>query len=56
MDAAVQQWGGASEATVSCATGALRGQVIGAAPSRRGERSWMPYPLNPRGEALAAFP
>jgi hypothetical protein len=56
VDAAVQQWGGASEATVSCATGALRGQVIGAAPSRRGERSWMPYPLNPRGEALAAFP
>lgn len=56
LDVQVLEWGGATEATVSCARRALRGQVIGAAVALRGERTWMPHPLNPRGEGFASSP
>lgn len=56
LDAEVLEWGGASAARVSCARRALRGQVIVASSARRGERTWMPYPLNPRGESFASSP
>jgi hypothetical protein len=52
-DVQVRDWGGASESTVSCARDVLRGEVIAASTIPRGERTWMPFPLNPRSEAVA---
>ena len=48
----IQAWGGASTDVVSCAQGVLRAQVI-AASTEPGQRLRMPFPLSPRGEALA---
>lgn len=56
VDAKVREWGGASEAMVSCARTVLRGQVIPAPRSRRsaGERMQMPFRLHPRGDTVAS--
>lgn len=61
LDAQVQTWGGASEASVSCARGVLRGHVVAVPTARqerasdmRQERTRMPFPLNPRSEAFAS--
>ena len=57
VDAKVREWGGASEAMVSCARTVLRGQVIPAPPKGRvwaGERMQMHFRLNPRGDAIAS--
>lgn len=54
VDAQVREWGAASEATLACARDVLRGQIVAAPTARRGERVWMPFPLNPRGEAVAS--
>lgn len=53
VDAQVQEWGGASEAAVSCARGVLTGRVV-RAPTAPRERMRMPFPLNPRSEVLAS--
>jgi hypothetical protein len=62
VDAQVRAWGGASEATVSCARAVLRGHVFPAPARRRpavqrrpaGERIQVPFLLNPRTEAVAS--
>lgn len=53
-DARVQSWGGASETAVSCAREVLRDKVLAAPTARPGKRALMPFPLNPRSQALAA--
>jgi hypothetical protein len=55
-DVQVQDWGGASEASVSCARTVLVGQVVPAPPRGRPrpERVWMSYSLNPRSDAVAS--
>lgn len=55
-DVKVQDWGGASEASVSCARTVLVGQVVPAPPRRRPrpERVWMSFSLNPRSDAVAS--
>jgi hypothetical protein len=69
LDAQVQRWGEASEASVSCARSVLEGRVVPAPKAReergpaeldpaRGaepERMRMPFPLNPRSEMVASF-
>lgn len=56
VDANVREWGGASEAMVSCARTVLRSQVIPAPKTRlsAGERMQMHFRLNPRGDAVAS--
>jgi hypothetical protein len=56
VDANVREWGGASEAMVSCARAVLRDQVISAPKTRlsAGERRQMHFRLNPRRDALAS--
>ncbi len=56
VDASVREWGGASEAMVSCARTVLFSQVISAPKTRpsAGRRMQMHFRLNPRGDALAA--
>jgi hypothetical protein len=55
-DVQVQDFGGASEASVSCARTVLLGQVVPAPPRRRPrpERVWMSFSLNPRSDAVAS--
>ena len=56
VDANVLEWGGASEATVSCARTVLLGQVIPAPKARlsAGERMQMHFRLNPRGVVVVS--
>ena len=57
VDAKVREWGGASEAMVSCARTVLRGQVIPAPPKGRvwaGERMQMHFRLNPQDDVVAS--
>lgn len=49
VDAQVETWGEASQASVSCARDVLRGQVISASSVERGQRVRMLFPLSPRG-------
>ncbi|HEY6004523.1 MAG TPA: hypothetical protein VIV57_16735 [Anaeromyxobacter sp.] len=59
-DVQVREWGGASEAMVSCARTVLKGRALPAPTARQEpartagpERMRMPFPLNPRSEAVA---
>ena len=56
VDANVREWGGASEAMVSCARDVLRSQVIPAPKTRpsAGQRMQMDFRLNPRSGAVAS--
>jgi hypothetical protein len=54
VDVAVDRWGEASDDTVSCARGVLRGMVIEFASREPGRNVAVPIPLNPRKETLAA--
>ena len=56
VDAKVRQWGGASQAMVSCARTVLQSQVIPAPKNRpsAGERMQMHFLLNLRGYAVAS--
>jgi hypothetical protein len=53
-DARVQGWGGASQTAVSCAREVLRDKVLAAPAAKPGKHVQMPFPLNPRSQALAA--
>jgi hypothetical protein len=60
LNAQVQKWGEASEASVSCARSVLEGHVVRAPKARQEpapaqpERMRMPFPLNPRSEVVAS--
>jgi hypothetical protein len=54
VEARVRDWGEASAAMVSCARDVLRGQVIPGSTIPRGERTWMPFPVNPRSDVMAS--
>jgi hypothetical protein len=56
VDARVRDWGGASEASVTCARAVLVDHVVPAPARRRprSERVEMSYSLNPRSDAIAS--
>ncbi|HET8541874.1 MAG TPA: hypothetical protein VFL83_18495 [Anaeromyxobacter sp.] len=53
VDAHVESWGGASQASVDCAREVLRGETF-TVPAVEQGRTRMPFLLNPRGEALSS--